>query len=64
MSTSGENIPHYAILSHRWESQELTVQDFRDKKGPGMIGWRKVCPVRTERLGEEAFLIISSESVY
>jgi hypothetical protein len=38
----GDNIPEYAILSHRWENEEVTFQDFRDGKGPKMAGWSKV----------------------
>jgi hypothetical protein len=36
------NIPKYAILSHRWENEEVIFQDMRDGKGPGMAGWSKV----------------------
>jgi hypothetical protein len=38
----GSSIPKYAILSHRWENEEVTFQDFRDSKGPRMAGWSKV----------------------
>ncbi len=38
----GSNVPRYAILSHRWENEEVTFQDMRDGKGPGMAGWSKV----------------------
>jgi hypothetical protein len=38
----GSNIPTYAILSHRWENEEVTFQDMRDGKGPRMVGWSKV----------------------
>lgn len=38
----GSNIPKYAILSHRWENEEVTFQYMRDGKGPGMAGWSKV----------------------
>jgi hypothetical protein len=38
----GADIPHYAILSHRWETDEITFQDFRDGKGPQMVAWGKV----------------------
>ncbi|KAL2075373.1 hypothetical protein VTL71DRAFT_316 [Oculimacula yallundae] len=42
----GENIPHYAILSHRWERDEVTFQDFQEGKGPHMVGWAKVSGCR------------------
>lgn len=38
----GSSIPKYAILSHRWENEEVAFQDFRDGKGPRMAGWSKV----------------------
>jgi len=38
----GDKIPKYAILSHRWEDSEVTVQDLSEKKGSGMPGWAKV----------------------
>lgn len=36
------DIPKYAILSHRWEDEEVTYQDFNAGRGPSMKGWRKV----------------------
>jgi hypothetical protein len=36
------DIPHYAILSHRWEKEEVTFQDLSSGKGEGMIGWKKI----------------------
>lgn len=38
----GDAIPHYGILSHRWESDEVTFQDFEEGRGPQMLGWGKV----------------------
>jgi hypothetical protein len=38
----GSNVPKYAILSHRWENEEVTFQDLRGGRGPGMAGWSKV----------------------
>lgn len=38
---SGPTLP-YAILSHRWEDEEVTLQDMRDGKGPNMKGWAKL----------------------
>jgi hypothetical protein len=35
-------IPKYAILSHRWEEEELTFQDLPSKEGSMTKGWRKV----------------------
>lgn len=32
---SGNNVPTYAILSHRWEEFETSYQDARDYRGNG-----------------------------
>lgn len=37
-----DNIPHYAILSHRWEDGEVSFQDFQQGMGPKMKGWGKI----------------------
>lgn len=37
-----ENIPKYAILSHRWEQDEVLFKDIRDGTAPSRKGWRKV----------------------
>lgn len=39
----GNDIPQYAILSHRWESDEISYQDMRDsKKHENKQGFRKI----------------------
>ena len=38
----GNDIPRYAILSHRWESEEVTFQALQAGEGPGMKGWYKI----------------------
>jgi len=38
----GKNIPPYAILSHRWEEEEVTFQALQAGDGPGLKGWHKV----------------------
>jgi hypothetical protein len=38
----GSDIPPYAILSHRWETSEVSFSDFQDGKGPSMTGWEKI----------------------
>ena len=35
-------VPHYAILSHRWEEEEVTFQDLTSGTGKNMIGWKKI----------------------
>jgi hypothetical protein len=37
----GADVPHYAILSHRWE-EEVTFQDLTGGTGKNMIGWKKI----------------------
>jgi hypothetical protein len=39
---SDKQIPLYAILSHRWENDEVTFQDLRGGRGPNMAGWGKI----------------------
>lgn len=36
------DIPPYAILSHRWETSEVSFLDFQEARGPGMKGWEKI----------------------
>ena len=38
----GYNIPSYAILSHRWESEEVSFQDFKSEKREKMAGYAKI----------------------
>jgi hypothetical protein len=41
----GDSIPEYAILSHRWEIEEVTFQDLRDfHNGKKVVreGWSKI----------------------
>ncbi|KAH7411306.1 heterokaryon incompatibility protein-domain-containing protein [Cadophora sp. MPI-SDFR-AT-0126] len=35
-------VPHYAILSHRWEEEEVTFQDLQSGRGPSMPGYAKI----------------------
>jgi hypothetical protein len=38
----GDNIPYYAILSHRWEDGEVTFQDLQSGNGRRMEGYSKI----------------------
>jgi hypothetical protein len=38
----GDNISSYAILSHRWEDEEVTFRDLQTGRGPGMAGYSKI----------------------
>jgi hypothetical protein len=35
-------IPYYAILSHRWEREEVSFQDLNSGEGPNKKGYAKV----------------------
>jgi hypothetical protein len=35
-------IPPYAILSHRWEDGEVTLQKLQSREGPQMPGYQKI----------------------
>jgi len=37
-----DHVPPYAILSHRWDSTEVTYQDLSEGRGPEVEGWAKV----------------------
>jgi hypothetical protein len=36
------NIPRYAILSHRWGDEEVTLKDINDGTGPTKRSYRKI----------------------
>ncbi|KAH8653982.1 hypothetical protein BGZ60DRAFT_473175 [Tricladium varicosporioides] len=38
----GDSIPQYAILSHRWEAEEVTFQDLMAGTGKSKAGYRKI----------------------
>ena len=50
-----DNAPPYAILSHRWEAEEVTYQDLQAGRGPSMAGWRKItqCCAQARKDGHE-----------
>jgi hypothetical protein len=49
----GDEIPPYAILSHRWgtDSEEVTLKDLENNTGKSKIGYRKLnfCAKQTVR---------------
>jgi hypothetical protein len=53
------NIPQYAILSHRWEAEELTLKDLTDGTGKGMAGYNKIqfCGQQAQRDGLQYFWV-------
>jgi hypothetical protein len=38
----GGTIPQYAILSHRWEAEEVTFDDLMDGTGKNKAGYKKI----------------------
>jgi hypothetical protein len=38
----GSAIPDYAILSHRWDSEEVSFRDLQSGKGGDMAGFKKI----------------------
>ena len=38
----GHDIPKYAILSHTWEKEEVTFQDFSLPRATSMAGYAKI----------------------
>ncbi|KAE9364736.1 HET-domain-containing protein [Stipitochalara longipes BDJ] len=38
----GEAVPYYAILSHRWNDVEVSLQDLQDGRGKKMAGYLKI----------------------
>ncbi|KAH8900609.1 hypothetical protein GQ53DRAFT_863078 [Thozetella sp. PMI_491] len=55
------NIPRYAILSHRWGSDEVTFQDISDGTGRRKSGYRKIlfCGKQAQRDGLSHFWVDS-----
>jgi len=41
-SFEGTGVPKYAILSHRWESEEVTFKDAQEGRQLEMKGWQKI----------------------
>lgn len=37
-----KDVPDYAILSHRWEYEEVTLEDFKDSREKDMVGYSKI----------------------
>ena len=38
----GDRLPRYAILSHCWDTEEVTFSALRDGTGPTLRGWQKI----------------------
>ncbi|KAL5313288.1 hypothetical protein ACEPPN_019021 [Leptodophora sp. 'Broadleaf-Isolate-01'] len=55
----GDDMPKYAILSHRWEAGEVTFKDMKDGTSKGKAGYGKIqfCGVQARRDGLEYFWV-------
>jgi hypothetical protein len=38
----GKQVPRYAILSHTWGAEEVTLQDMKTDEGTELVGYGKV----------------------
>ena len=56
----GAKTPAYAILSHFWEDDEVTLQDLRDDKGSDKQGWGKVVGCCKKALEDGWEYVVSS----
>jgi hypothetical protein len=54
-----DNIPPYAVLSHRWEAEEVTLKDLTDGLGKNKAGYKKIrfCGEQAGRDGIRYFWI-------
>lgn len=61
---SGNDVPLYAIFSHRWQDLEVTFMDLQSGKAPDRAGWRKImgCCSQAARDGWE--YVVSSCKVH
>ncbi|KAF7512917.1 hypothetical protein GJ744_012020 [Endocarpon pusillum] len=57
----GRNIPPYAILSHKWGTDEVTFQDVKQGRGQDKRGYQKVDYCCEQALQEKRCLYNSSE---
>lgn len=49
----GKSIPVYAVLSHRWEDEQIALPNLQDGSGKILPGWSKPenCCAEARRLG-------------
>ena len=57
-----DQIPHYAILSHTWEDEEVTFQDMQKGHGPSRKGWQKIesCCKLVREIGNQEYVWIDT----
>ena len=49
-----DTIPHYAVLSHRWDNEEVSYQNLQEGRSQNMPGYAKIknCCKRPKRVAE------------
>jgi len=52
-------IPLYAILSHRWENEEVSFQDLQSGRAPLMAGWPKITGCCLQAIKDEYDYVVS-----
>jgi hypothetical protein len=52
-------IPPYAILSHRWEDGEVTLQKLQSGEGPQMPGYQKIVKCCTQAITDGWDYVVS-----
>ena len=59
LATFGDDIPRYAILSHRWGAKEVTLADITNGTGKNKAGYRKArfCGEQARRDGLQYFWV-------
>jgi hypothetical protein len=55
----GDDVPRYAILSHRWGEEEVTFKDLTDSTGKNKAGYGKIqfCGEQARRNGLQYFWV-------
>jgi hypothetical protein len=55
----GDILPPYAVLSHRWEAEEVTFKDLMDGLGKNKAGYEKIrfCGEQARRDGIRYFWV-------
>jgi hypothetical protein len=54
-----EDIPPYAILSHTWETEEVTFQDFLEGNAESLQGYKKVTGCCKQAISDGLEFVVS-----
>jgi hypothetical protein len=53
-------VPRYAVLSHRWEKEEVSFQDLSSGNGPNKHGYAKVVNCCQQALSDGLIYVVSN----